>query len=123
MLVDKSMVEGELNGNKVVEKESQTSTDKNDQHKTTKEELSKKDKEAKDKAIKESQISAAASAVLGSVAVKAKHLAAVEERKMKTLVALLVETQMKKLEIKLKHFEELETMLDKEKESVSDLIS
>lgn len=42
----------------------------------------------------------------------------VEERKIKSLVALLVETQMKKLEIKLKHFEELETIMDRERESV-----
>uniref|UniRef100_A0A8C9TI15 SWI/SNF related BAF chromatin remodeling complex subunit C1a n=1 Tax=Scleropages formosus TaxID=113540 RepID=A0A8C9TI15_SCLFO len=46
------------------------------------------------------------------------HLAAVEERKIKSLVALLVETQMKKLEIKLRHFEELETIMDREKEAV-----
>jgi SWI/SNF related-matrix-associated actin-dependent regulator of chromatin subfamily C len=72
----------------------------------------------KDKVIREHQVSAAASAALGAVAVKAKHLATIEERKIKTLVALLVETQLKKLEIKLKHFEELETMLDKEKETV-----
>lgn len=50
-----------------------------------------------------------------------QHLAAVEERKIKSLVALLVETQMKKLEIKLRHFEELETIMDREKEAVSDL--
>lgn len=49
-----------------------------------------------------------------------QHLAAVEERKIKSLVALLVETQMKKLEIKLRHFEELETIMDREKEAVSD---
>lgn len=48
-----------------------------------------------------------------------KHLAAVEERKIKSLVALLVETQMKKLEIKLRHFEELETIMDREREAVS----
>lgn len=35
-------------------------------------------------------------------------------------MALLVETQMKKLEIKLRHFEELETIMDREKEAVSD---
>ncbi|XP_061886380.1 SWI/SNF complex subunit SMARCC1-like [Entelurus aequoreus] len=46
------------------------------------------------------------------------HLAAVEERKVKSLVALLVETQMKKLEIKLRHFEELETIMDREKEAL-----
>ena len=42
-----------------------------------------------------------------------------EERKIKSLVALLVETQMKKLEIKLKHFEELETIMDRERETVT----
>lgn len=30
-----------------------------------------------------------------------------------------METQMKKLEIKLRHFEELETIMDREKEAVS----
>ena len=60
----------------------------------------------------------AAAAALASAAVKAKHLAAVEERKIKSLVALLVETQMKKLEIKLRHFEELETIMDREREAL-----
>ncbi|XP_072532593.1 SWI/SNF complex subunit SMARCC1b [Salminus brasiliensis] len=66
----------------------------------------------------ESNIAAAAAAALASAATKAKHLAAVEERKIKSLVALLVETQMKKLEIKLRHFEELETIMDREKEAL-----
>lgn len=60
----------------------------------------------------------AAAAALSSAAVKAKHLAAVEERKIKSLVALLVETQMKKLEIKLRHFEELETTMEREREGL-----
>ena len=51
-----------------------------------------------------------------------QHLAMVEERKIKSLVALLVETQMKKLEIKLKHFEELETIMDRERESVRGVV-
>lgn len=42
-----------------------------------------------------------------------------EERKIKSLVAQLVETQMKKLETKLKHFDELEAIMDKEREAVS----
>ncbi|XP_064396564.1 SWI/SNF complex subunit SMARCC2-like isoform X2 [Halichondria panicea] len=63
-------------------------------------------------------VSTAAAAALASAAVKAKHLANVEERKIKSLVALLVETQMKKLEIKLKHFEELEAIMDRERESL-----
>ncbi|KAM4540071.1 SWI/SNF complex subunit SMARCC1b [Odontesthes bonariensis] len=66
----------------------------------------------------EGSVATAAAAALGSAATKAKHLAAVEERKIKSLVALLVETQMKKLEIKLRHFEELETIMDREKEAL-----
>ncbi|TRY65738.1 hypothetical protein DNTS_005578 [Danionella cerebrum] len=66
----------------------------------------------------EANIATAAAAALASAASKAKHLAAVEERKIKSLVALLVETQMKKLEIKLRHFEELETIMDREKEAL-----
>ena len=48
-----------------------------------------------------------------------QYLATVEERKIKSLVALLVETQMKKLEIKLRHFEELEAIMDQERDAVS----
>ena len=51
-----------------------------------------------------------------------QHLASVEERKIKSLVAMLVETQMKKLEIKLKHFEQLEAIMDRERESVRNKI-
>merc|ERR1712111_254189 len=60
---------------------------------------SKKPETAQDRLIKDAQLQSAASAALASAAVK--------ERKIKSLVALLVETQMKKLEIKLRHFEEL----------------
>uniref|UniRef100_A0A6M2DZV0 Putative chromatin remodeling factor subunit n=1 Tax=Xenopsylla cheopis TaxID=163159 RepID=A0A6M2DZV0_XENCH len=67
---------------------------------------------------KDSNLQSAAAAALASAAVKAKHLAAVEERKIKSLVALLVETQMKKLEIKLRHFEELETTMEREREGL-----
>merc|ERR1712117_460300 len=82
------------------------------------EEIVKKPETAKDRLIKDGQLQSAASAALASAAVKAKHLAAVEERKIKSLVALLVETQMKKLEIKLRHFEELETIMDRERETL-----
>lgn len=44
-------------------------------------------------------------------------MATVEERKIKSLVALLVETQMKKLEIKLRRTRELETIMDREARS------
>ncbi|XP_062854008.1 SWI/SNF complex subunit SMARCC2 isoform X1 [Trichomycterus rosablanca] len=68
--------------------------------------------------VGEGNLATAAASALAAAAVKAKHLAAVEERKIKSLVALLVETQMKKLEIKLKHFEELETIMDREREAL-----
>nr|CAD7594305.1 unnamed protein product [Timema genevievae] len=71
-----------------------------------------------DRLVKDAQLQSAAAAALAAAAVKAKHLAAVEERKIKSLVALLVETQMKKLEIKLRHFEELETTMEREREGL-----
>ncbi|XP_053311595.1 SWI/SNF complex subunit SMARCC2 isoform X2 [Spea bombifrons] len=83
---------------------------------TDKEEGDGKNKVERD--IGEGNLSTAAAAALAAAAVKAKHLAAVEERKIKSLVALLVETQMKKLEIKLRHFEELETIMDREREAL-----
>lgn len=45
-------------------------------------------------------------------------MATIEERRIKSLVAQLVETQMKKLDMKLRHFEELEAIMDKEREAV-----
>uniref|UniRef100_A0A1B6E9E1 SWI/SNF complex subunit SMARCC2 n=2 Tax=Clastoptera arizonana TaxID=38151 RepID=A0A1B6E9E1_9HEMI len=77
-----------------------------------------KEESERDRLVKDAQLQSAAAAALASAAVKAKHLAAVEERKIKSLVALLVETQMKKLEIKLRHFEELETTMEKEREGL-----
>ncbi|XP_063222467.1 SWI/SNF complex subunit SMARCC2 isoform X2 [Bacillus rossius redtenbacheri] len=72
----------------------------------------------RERLVKDAQLQSAAAAALAAAAVKAKHLAAVEERKIKSLVALLVETQMKKLEIKLRHFEELETTMEREREGL-----
>ncbi|VDK49721.1 unnamed protein product [Cylicostephanus goldi] len=63
-------------------------------------------------------VQAAAAAALAAAAVKAKHLATIEERRIKSLVAQLVETQMKKLEMKLRHFDELEQIMDKEREAL-----
>ncbi|XP_073965215.1 uncharacterized protein [Choristoneura fumiferana] len=70
----------------------------------------------------DAKLQSAASAALAAAAVKAKHLAGVEERKIKSLVALLVETQMKKLEIKLRHFEELEATMEREREDEDGLL-
>ena len=73
---------------------------------------------AKTAIVKDAQLQSAAASALAAAAVKARHLAAAEERKIKSLVALLVETQMKKLEIKLRHFEELEAIMDREREAL-----
>lgn len=77
-----------------------------------------KDSEENRKLFNETDLQRAAAAALASAAVKAKHMSALEERKIKSLVALLVETQMKKLEIKLRHFEELETTMEREREGL-----
>jgi SWI/SNF related-matrix-associated actin-dependent regulator of chromatin subfamily C len=66
--------------------------------------------------VNERDIKAAAASALAAAAVKAKYLATIEERKIKSAVAQVVEMQIKKLEIKLRHFEELETIMDRERE-------
>ena len=106
----------EPSGDKVIKKEDGEEVNDNDKEKSKK---SGTNNEApKDRLIQDGQLQSAAASALASAAVKAKHLAAVEERKIKSLVALLVETQMKKLEIKLRHFEELETIMDREREAL-----
>ncbi len=72
----------------------------------------------KDSSISESEIKSAAASALAAAAVKARHLANVEEKKIKTAVSQLVEAQLKKLELKLRHFEELEALMDRERESL-----
>uniref|UniRef100_A0A8C5ECV4 SWI/SNF related, matrix associated, actin dependent regulator of chromatin subfamily c member 2 n=1 Tax=Gouania willdenowi TaxID=441366 RepID=A0A8C5ECV4_GOUWI len=114
-----------VRANKDKEEPMETSSseqDKDKDEKAVSEDGSEKSKKLEHD-IEEGNIATAAAAALASAATKAKHLAAVEERKIKSLVALLVETQMKKLEIKLRHFEELETIMDREKEAVSQKIS
>lgn len=65
--------------------------------------------------IPRSTLEKAAAAALGSAAVKAKSLADYEEREIQRLVTVVVEMQLKKLELKLQQFEELENVLDMEK--------
>merc|ERR1719447_350041 len=108
----------EVKKEKEEEEEDKEKSKKDDEKKDEKPAEPKKPETAQDRLIKDGQLQGAASAALASAAVKAKHLAAVEERKIKSLVALLVETQMKKLEIKLRHFEELETIMDREREAL-----
>jgi len=110
--------EGDVKKEKQEEDDEKEKTKKEEDKKEEKAVEPKKPETAQDRLIKDAQLQSAASAALASAAVKAKHLAAVEERKIKSLVALLVETQMKKLEIKLRHFEELEYIMDKEREAL-----
>ncbi|KAF9113987.1 hypothetical protein BGX27_000380 [Mortierella sp. AM989] len=65
--------------------------------------------------IPRSTLEKAAAAALGSAAAKAKTLADYEEREIQRLVTVVVEMQLKKLELKLQQFEELENVLDIEK--------
>ena len=57
----------------------------------------------------------ATEAALKCSAEKAKHLKSLVERRIRVAVVSLVETQLKKLELKMKHFEELEAILEKER--------
>ncbi|CAF0791393.1 unnamed protein product [Didymodactylos carnosus] len=92
---------------------SETNVDNDDGSKTTRDQDPRKLLVAE---INEKEIKSAAAAALAAAAVKAKYLASIEERKIKSAVAQVVEMQIKKLEIKLRHFEELETIMDRERE-------
>ncbi|KAF9574576.1 hypothetical protein EC968_006189 [Mortierella alpina] len=65
--------------------------------------------------IPRSILERAAAAALGSAAAKAKTLADYEEREIQRLVTVVVEMQLKKLQLKQQQFEELEAILDAEK--------
>lgn len=65
--------------------------------------------------IPRSTLERAAAAALGSAAAKAKTLADYEEREIQRLVTVVVEMQLKKLQLKQQQFEELEAILDAEK--------
>lgn len=61
-------------------------------------------------------VAKAAAEALSAAAVKATYLANCEERKIQGLVALLVETQIKKVDLKLKNFEQLQHTIEAERE-------
>ncbi|KAI8379453.1 uncharacterized protein BYT42DRAFT_593545 [Radiomyces spectabilis] len=61
----------------------------------------------------------AATVALGSAAAKAKSLASIEEREIQRLVHAVVDTQVKKLDLKMNHFQELEAVLENELEYIS----
>lgn len=63
-------------------------------------------------------IASAAKAALVAAADKARVLARAAEERMKSVAAGLVNAQLIKLEIKLRHFEELEALLEQEHQKV-----
>ena len=77
------------------------------------------DNSTKDEPIDDKNLSIAADRALKAAASTSRHLASIEERKIKSLITNLVDNQLKKLDIKMKHFEELDTILDKEKETIA----
>nr|NP_001406546.1 RSC chromatin remodeling complex subunit RSC8 [Oryza glaberrima] len=60
------------------------------------------------------QVRAAVATSIGVAAARAKMLADQEEREMELLMASIIETQLKKIQYKIKHFEELELIMDQE---------
>lgn len=80
------------------------------------------DDEAGDKSKKpRTSIDKAASIALGSAAAKAKSLATIEEREIRRLVHSVIDFQSKKLDLKMKHFEDLEAVLENNLEQLEQL--
>eukprot|EP00742_Colponemidia_sp_Colp-10_P006334 GILJ01006788.1.p1 GENE.GILJ01006788.1~~GILJ01006788.1.p1 ORF type:complete len:1205 (-),score=267.37 GILJ01006788.1:229-3843(-) len=63
-------------------------------------------------------VQVAAATGLAAAAVKAQELASIEEEEISRLVQLVVEAQLRKLELKLQHFEEFEEILTREREQI-----
>ncbi|CAG8600829.1 6289_t:CDS:2 [Paraglomus brasilianum] len=68
--------------------------------------------------IARSTLEKAGAAALGSAAAKAKQLADYEEREIQRLVNTVIDAQLRKLELKLSQFEELEALLDAERKEI-----
>lgn len=64
-------------------------------------------------------IEKAASVALGSAAAKSKSLSTIEEKEIRRLVHSVVDTEVKKLELKMNYFDELEAVLENELESIT----
>ncbi|XP_052183853.1 SWI/SNF complex subunit SWI3A isoform X2 [Diospyros lotus] len=67
------------------------------------------------------RVRAAAATAFGAAAAHAKLLADQEEREIEYLVATIVETQLKKLQRKVKHFDDLELIMKNEYTQLKDL--
>lgn len=64
------------------------------------------------------QVRAAVATAIGVAAARAKMLADQEEREMELLMASIIETQLRKMQYKIKHFEELESVMEQEYTSI-----
>ena len=64
-------------------------------------------------------IEKAASVALGSAAAKANSLSTIEEREIRRLVHSVVDTEVKKLELKMDYFDQLEAVLENELEAIT----
>lgn len=67
------------------------------------------------------RIRAAMATALGASAAHAKLLADQEDREIQLLVATIIETQLKKISCKIKHFDDLEVIMEKEYAQMEEL--
>ncbi|GJN13275.1 hypothetical protein PR202_ga31628 [Eleusine coracana subsp. coracana] len=67
------------------------------------------------------QVRAAVATAIGVAAARAKMLADQEEREMELLMASIIETLLKKIQYKIKHFEELEAIMDQEYTAIQEI--
>ncbi|XP_047070461.1 SWI/SNF complex subunit SWI3A homolog [Lolium rigidum] len=67
------------------------------------------------------QVRAAVGTAVGVAAARAKMLADQEEREMELLMASIIETQLRKIQYKIKHFEELELIMDQEYTTIQEI--
>ena len=63
-------------------------------------------------------VDGAGAAVIGAAAAKAHSLATNDEQEMQRLTRVMIETQLRKLELKLQHFHELEASLEHERKAI-----
>ncbi|KAI8066682.1 hypothetical protein BC940DRAFT_368015 [Gongronella butleri] len=82
----------------------------------------KEDDENKEKEDKSNEprtaLQQAASVALGSAAAKAHAMALIEEKEIGRIVHNVVESEIKKLDLKMNHFKDLEAVLDSELETI-----
>ncbi|KAK0566632.1 SWI/SNF and RSC complex subunit Ssr2 [Tilletia horrida] len=99
---------------------SQNEQDKNEADHTSKAHQDSLDADGTEagKAVPRSAVERAAAVALGAAAVKAHILASVEERECQRLVEQVIDAQLRKMEIKMQQFEELESLLEAERRSI-----